>query len=108
MAGTSTLQERDNARDRYNKAIRPLTKIKDYEKWVTEWELAVNHGQKQGVGATLSPPDWIQDFFWAVRRLTPEWVNSYRIISREQVKVGTLTFREVANEFWAAAEDQAK
>ena len=52
--------------------------------------------------------EWTQDFFTAVRRITPEWVNSYRIISGKQVDDGTLTFREVANQFRATAADQAK
>ena len=53
-AGTSSRQEMENTIDRYNRAIRPLTKIKDYEKWVTEWELAIQHAQNRDIGATLS------------------------------------------------------
>src|SRR5205814_7716191 len=82
MAGTSTSQEFTNARDRYNKAIRPLTKIKDYEKWIVEWELAINYAQRKGVGSVTKPLEWTEDLFSAVGQVLPEWVNSYRLFSR--------------------------
>ncbi len=107
MAGTSTSQDFTNARDRYNKAIRPLTKIKDYEKWIVEWELAINNAQKKGVGSG-KPLEWIEDLFSAVGQVLPEWVNSYRLFSREKVEAGTLIYRDTANDLRAAAAHQAK
>ena len=106
-AGTSTLQEKENARSRYNKAIRPL-KIKDYEKWITEWELAIHHAQNKGIGATLSPSDWMEDLFSAVSQALPEWVISYCLISRDKIEDGTLEFRDTAKALREAAAHQAR
>ncbi len=107
-AGTSASQEFNNARDRYHKALRPLTKIKDYEKWIIEWESALAYAQSKDVGEASSTLSWTKDLFSAVRQVLPEWVNSYRLFSREKVEAGTLNFRDTANDLRTAAIDLAQ
>src|SRR5204863_7950463 len=105
--GTSTNQEYDQARNRYNKALRPLTKIKDHEKWITEWEMAIHSAQQKGVGQVMKSNDWIKDLFSAVGQVLPGWVNSYRLFSRDKVEAGTLNFRDTAKDLREAAAHQA-
>ena len=107
-AEISSCQEMKNVRKWYNKIICSLIKIKNYEKWITEWKLTIQYTQKWDIEATLNLIKWIQDFFNAVRYLTSEWVSFYWIISRKQIDDSILIFCEVVNEFQIIVTDQAK
>jgi hypothetical protein len=108
MAGTSTIQDYTHAKERYHKALRPLTKIKDYEKWITEWELAIHNAKDKNVANAMRPVDWIEDLFSAVGQVLPEWVNAYRLVSEDKVEAGTLIFRDTAKAMRTAATHQAR
>ncbi len=107
-AEISSYQEMKNIREWYNKVIHSLTKIKNYEKWITKWELIIQHAQKQDIEATLNSVKWIQDFFNTIRHLISEWVSFYQIISRKQIDNNILIFHKVVNEFQTMTTDQAK
>ncbi len=42
LAETFIIQEYDQVRDWYNKALQFLTKIKNHKKWITEWEMIIH------------------------------------------------------------------
>ena len=44
-------------------------------------------------------PDWFADFAIAVKPFMEQCVTAYRIVKKEQIDLGTLSYRTLANDF---------
>lgn len=108
-AGVSDLQSRNDARDAYKQAIKPLTRVpKDLPAWATAWEHAISAAKEKGVAAAQTPAEWFEDFITAVRPIMEHWAASYRLVKAKEVEEGSLTYRTLANDFREEVRLQTK
>ena len=69
MTATFTTQEFINIRKWYTKTIQFLTKIKNYDKWIIEWESALYYMQIKKVESAMRSMKWIENFFSAIDQI---------------------------------------
>ena len=82
----------------YQEAIRSPKSLKDFDKWIDNWEQGINLAQKKKVAATLSPSDWFNDLMNTLAGILPNWSDSYAIHKGDEVENETIAFRVVAND----------
>ena len=106
-AGISVSQELNNIWDQYHKALHFLMKIKNYKKWIIEWESTIIYVQSKNVGEALNILFWMKDLFSAIRQILLKWVNSYQLFLKEKIEADILNFWNTANDLHTAAIDIA-
>jgi hypothetical protein len=65
--GVSNYASQMSARERYQEALKPLTKSKDWSKWLANWETAITLAQEKNILEASSIVSWVTNFFMAVR-----------------------------------------
>jgi hypothetical protein len=98
-AGISNAKEFDLAHEKYREAVRPLTKPKDWSKWLATWEETMLLAIRMKVPEAISIRVWTKDFFYAISPIASSWVTTSRMIYKTQIEQGTLIFRDLANDF---------
>ena len=88
-----------SARERYQEALKPLTKSKDWSKWLANWETAITLAQEKNIPEASSPVSWVTEFFTAVRPIAETWTTSYRVTQRQSIEKGLITYRDIAHDF---------
>ena len=88
-----------DARDRYRKAVNPLTKaLKSFESWITEWEVSMAEGRRLGVSDTLLAIHWGPDLAKALQQVMSIWATNFITLNKDKVNQNRLNFREVARD----------
>lgn len=96
----SDLRQRETAREVYEAATRPLIRPpKDFLAWLDTWEDAISNAQQKDVPDTKHPVEWVADFLNVVRPFREQWAVTYKMFKRQDIEDGTLTYRELANDF---------
>ncbi|KAL2801756.1 hypothetical protein BJX63DRAFT_438525 [Aspergillus granulosus] len=96
--GMSTFQLKELATTEYIQAIKP-PRTRDIHAWLANWEVAMQKGLRWKIGRVSSCQDWFNDFMNAVNPLYPTWVESYTIARKGEVEKGSLSYREVSDDF---------
>jgi hypothetical protein len=78
--------------------------VKDFDKWIDNWEQRMNVAQTKKVPATLSPSNLFNDLMNALAGILPSWSESYEIHKSDEVEDETPTFRTVANDLRKVVE----
>ncbi|KAK0734713.1 hypothetical protein B0T26DRAFT_633254 [Lasiosphaeria miniovina] len=100
QAGISDDEAIEDAREAYQLAIKPLTRLpKDLIKWSEQWENALSTAQDKGVPEATRLRSWFNDFIKAVQPILGNWVTAYELVQQTKIKQLTLTYREVAHDF---------
>ena len=99
QVGINDIRSQIAAREQYMEALKPLTKSKDWSKWLSNWEKAMSLAQKKKVPEAMSTSAWVMDFFVAIRPVAEHWTTLYRITQKQQIEKGLMTFRVIANDF---------
>jgi hypothetical protein len=101
QVGVTEGKQRRDARESYKSAIKPMNKPpKDMLAWLATWEEAISLAQEKKVPEAIHPSEWFEDFAAAVKNTGVEnWVTSYRMLHKNDIEAGNLTFRELANDF---------
>ena len=100
QVGVSEAKQRQDAREKYRSALKPLNKApRDILAWLSNWERAIGFAKEKKVAEAQQSADWFADFAIAVKPFMEQWVTVYRIVKREQIEKGTLSYRTVANDF---------
>jgi len=102
--GATAFIEKNNARRLYREALKAPRSLKDFDKWVDNWERSMNIAKNKGVAATKSVSDWFPDLLGAIEGILPTWAESYEINKNEEIEADSLTFRTVANDLRKVAE----
>jgi hypothetical protein len=97
--GISDVKSQTIAREQYKEAVKSLTKPKDWQSWLKNWEKAMILAQQKKVPEAMSSSSWTTDFFGAVAPIAEQWMISYRITKQEQIEKSILSFRVLANDF---------
>jgi hypothetical protein len=97
--GISDVKSKTIAREQYKEAVKSLTKPKDWQSWLKNWEKAMILAQQKKVPEAMSTSSWTIDFFVAVAPIAEQWTISYRITKQEQIEKSILSFRVLANDF---------
>jgi hypothetical protein len=99
ILGTTDIRSQISASEKYQQAIKPLTKAKDWSKWLANWESSIGLAQKKGVPETLAAYKWTTDFLRAVRPIAEHWATSYGLTQEQAIEKGLITYRDIANSF---------
>ena len=105
--GVTSYMEKKEATRLYQEAIRSPKSLKDFDKWIDNWEQGINLAQKK-VAATLSPSDWFNDLMNTLAGIMPNWSESYAIHKGDEVEKETITFRIVANDLRKVVDRKQK
>jgi hypothetical protein len=97
--GVSDDRSRLSAREEYRDALKPLSKLKDWSKWLSNWERAIGNAQSKKVPEALYTAGWVTDFLVSVRPIADTWATSYTISKREQIEKGLITSLDLAHDF---------
>jgi hypothetical protein len=106
--GVTSYMEKKEATRLYQEAIRSPKSLKDFDKWIDNWEQGINLAQIKKVAATLSPSDWFNDLMNTLAGILPNWSESYAIHKGDEVENGTITFRVVANDLRKVVDRKQK
>lgn len=106
--GVTSYMEKKEATRLYQEAIRSPKSLKDFDKWIDNWEQGMNLAQKKKVAATLSPSDWFNDLMNTLVGILPNWSESYAIHKGDEVENETITFRVVANDLRKVVDRKQK
>jgi hypothetical protein len=85
--GVSDSRSQISAREEYKEAIKPLTKPKDWQNWLSNWEKAMNLGRKKNVAEALNTSAWAIDFLIAVQPIAEQW-TIVRLFWFQLLKIG--------------------
>jgi len=100
QAGATDMKQRQTAREIYKAAVKPLNKSpKDILKWLETWEEAISNAHQKGVPETMHSVEWVTDFLNVMRPYMEQWVVTYKLIKKRDIEDGTLSYRELANDF---------
>lgn len=58
-------------------------------------------GQKLSLGEPKDPAMWFNTFFRALEGIEIPWISTYKLLKREKIEEGKISYREVANSFRA-------
>jgi hypothetical protein len=97
--GLSTTDEKMQLKIAYKNALRPPRNIKDAYTWIDTWESIMARGLQKGLSDAKDTASWVPDLLQAVQGLMPFWATSFRQFKQEAIADGSLTFREVGNDF---------
>jgi hypothetical protein len=87
-----------DARETYHLAIR-TPKIKDLDSWIHDWERAMDLAIEKDLPIASSALEWFDDFINTIRSIAPFWVESYKIIKKEEIEDNSLMPQTVALDF---------
>jgi len=90
--------DKQEATHLYREALKPPKRMKDFHKWIGNWEQGMNLVQRKKVSATLSPSNLFNDLMNALAEILPNRPESYEIYKSDKVEDETITFRTVAND----------
>ena len=81
--------------------IKPMNKApKDMLAWLSTWEEAISLAQEKKVPEAIHSSEWFEDFAAVVKNTRADnWVMSYRMLHKQNIEAGNLTFRELVNDF---------
>lgn len=99
QCGKASADEKEEARQTYKAALQPLRNPKSAPQWISNWEIAFTRAEQKGVPETKSVSSWASDFLESVSEAFPIWSSTYSITKDDQIKNGTLKFRDLANDF---------
>jgi hypothetical protein len=105
--GVTSYMEKKEATRLYQGAIRSPKSLKDFDKWIDNWEQGINLAQKKKVAAT-QPSDWFNDLMNTLAGIMPNWSESYAIHKGDEVEKETITFRAVANDLCKVVDRKQK
>jgi hypothetical protein len=88
----------------YALAIKPLTNLRNAEKWLASWEEAMDLAYKSNLPVATTPAQWLLEFRQAVKPVMPGWAENARMIMTPLARDGTLTYRNLARDFREALE----
>lgn len=95
--GASQTQQRNEARIKYQTALAAVPKtIKDFPRWLTDWEQATHQAQTLGIGGLDDPNIWFEDLSKVIKPAVGYLVTTYRGIYRKELESRSLSIREVA------------
>ena len=98
---------RAEARDRYHRAIRLLTRPPlDFDQLLAQWLEAATYAKKKHVAETCNADDWLRDIIQAVGQLMPHLGATFRATHAKEVRDNTLTFQEVVQTIRDEARDK--
>lgn len=98
-AGMDAGERSSRARERYLRAVQPLTKPpKSLDAWLKAWEQAVAEGQRYNVAEALNHRSVFDDFTKAIYSIYPSWISSYILLKKDQATGKTLTYRIIAHD----------
>ena len=99
--GVTEAKQRRDARERYKAVIKPTNKPpKDMLTWLSTWEEAISLAQEKKVPEAIHSSEWFEDFAAVVKNTRADnWVMSYRMLHKQDIEAGSLTFRKLANDF---------
>jgi hypothetical protein len=101
QVGVTEAKQRRDARERYKALIKPTNKgPKDMLAWLSNWEETISLAQEKKVPEAMHSSEWFEDFAAAVKNTGADnWVTSYRMLHKQSIEAGNLSFRELANDF---------
>jgi hypothetical protein len=80
QVGVSEARQRQDARDKYRTALKPLSKApKDILAWFSNWERSISFAKEKGVAEAQYPTDWFADFAITVKLFMDRWMTAYPI-----------------------------
>jgi hypothetical protein len=80
QVGVSEARQRQDARDQYRTALKPLSKApKDIFAWLSNRERAISFAKEKGVAEVQYPTDWFADFAITVKLFMDRWMTAYPI-----------------------------
>lgn len=95
--GASQTQQRNEARIKYQTALAAVPKtLKDFPRWLTDWEQATHQALTLGIGGLDDPNVWFEDLSKVIQPAVGHWVTTYRGIYRKELESRSLPIREVA------------
>lgn len=95
--GASQTQQRNEARIKYQTALAAVPKtIKDFPRWLTDWEQATHQAQTLEIGGLDDPNIWFEDLSKVIKPVVGYLVTTYRGIYRKELESRSLSIREVA------------
>jgi hypothetical protein len=87
------------AYEQYQKALKPLTKAKDWSDWLKTWEKAMIIAEEKELPEALSTYSWTREFFTAVTPVADQWAITYQLTHEEQIEKGQVTVGDIARAF---------
>jgi hypothetical protein len=78
----------------YQEALKSPKSLKDFDKWIDNWEQAMNMAKEKKVAAALSPSDWFNGLMNSLTGILPNWSESYAIHKGDEVENETI-YQEV-------------
>jgi len=73
---------------------------KDILTWLSTWEEMISLVQEKKVPEVIHLSEWFEDFAAVVKNTGADnWVTLYRMLHKQDIEAGNLTFRELVNDF---------
>jgi hypothetical protein len=100
QAGRDENDIRSDLKHDYDIHTRPWSRIpKDIGTWITDWEHLMEKGNNRKMGFAMDVREWSDRFLDCVKLYDTNWENIYRITHKEEIKAGTLTYRDLSGAF---------
>jgi hypothetical protein len=87
------------AYEQYQKALKPLTRAKDWSEWLMTWEKAMIIAEEKELPEALSTYSWTREFLTAVTPVAEQWAITYQMTHEEQIEKGQVTVGDIARAF---------
>ena len=80
----------------YRQHLKTLQKnSKKLDEWLQRWQEIMTRGIRHGVPETQSMRTWSHDLLQAVAPIMPNWSSNFRMMNKEKLQAGTLTYQSV-------------
>jgi hypothetical protein len=105
-AGITTYIEINNARRQYREALKPLRNLKEFDKWIDNWEKAMDIAHTKGIAVTKTAAEWFSDPIGTLENVLPTWSEAYELTRTQEVENNTLVYGTVENDLRKVLEKE--
>ncbi|KAF7556982.1 hypothetical protein G7Z17_g1063 [Cylindrodendrum hubeiense] len=106
--GATTSEQQSDIWTKYQKVLMSAPKgIKEYPRWITNWEQALHKAQDKEVGGLDNPVIWFDNLCKTIQPVLGNWVSNYRSIYWKELKEKSLSIRETAQDLRAEVNQLA-
>jgi hypothetical protein len=106
MLLASTYIETNNARRQYCDALKPPRNLKEFDKWIDNWEKAMDIANSKDIEVTKAAAEWFSDLIGTLEKILPTWSEAYELTRTHEVENNTLVYRTVANDLRKVVEKE--
>jgi hypothetical protein len=105
-AGINTYIETNNARRQYCDALKPPRNLKEFDKWIDNWEKAMDIANSKDIEVTKAAAEWFSDLIGTLEKILPTWSEAYELTRTHEVENNTLVYRTVTNDLRRVVEKE--